>query len=163
RDSRLRLQRAPCGSSTGRGAPLTQTRSSSAEASRRREVFFIAGGVAMPSTVEQRHQEVATASQEIAESTIAYFEGAFVPLADAKISIATHALQYGTAVFEGIRAYWNPAREQLYVFRLREHFERMAGSVRILRVALPGDASELARITVELLKRNSFRNDVYIR
>ncbi|TMG37853.1 MAG: branched-chain amino acid transaminase [Chloroflexi bacterium] len=117
----------------------------------------------MPSTVEQRHQEVATASQEIAESTIAYFEGAFVPLADAKISIATHALQYGTAVFEGIRAYWNPAREQLYVFRLREHFERMAGSVRILRVALPGDASELARITVELLKRNSFRNDVYIR
>src|SRR5206468_9958321 len=120
-------------------------------------VAFWRGGMA--TTVEERLKEVAAVGQEIAETRIAYLDGAFVPLADAKTSIATHALQYGTAVFEGIRAYWNPAREQLYVFRLREHFERMAGSVRILRVALPGDASELARITVELLKRNSFRND----
>ena len=117
----------------------------------------------MPSTVEERHKQVAATSQEIAETTIAYFEGEFVPLASAKVSIATHALQYGTAVFEGIRAYWSTAREELYVFRLREHFERMADSVRILRIALPGDPDELARVTVELLARNAFRSDVYVR
>ena len=117
----------------------------------------------MASTVEERLKEVAAVGQEIAESGIAYHDGKFVPLAEAKVSIATHALQYGTGVFEGIRAYWNPAHEQLYVFRLREHFERMSDSVRILRLALPGDPEELARITVELLVRNGFRADVYVR
>ena len=117
----------------------------------------------MASTVEERLKEVAAAGQEIAESGIAYHDGTFVPLADAKVSIATHALQYGTGVFEGIRAYWNPAHEQLYVFRLREHFERMARSVRIVRIALPGDAEALSQIALELLRKNGFRSDVYIR
>ena len=117
----------------------------------------------MASTVEQRLKEVAAVGQEIAETGVAYLDGAFVPLADAKVSIATHALQYGTAVFEGIRAYWNPAQEQLYAFRLREHYERMADSVRILRVALPADPQGLADLTIELLKKNGFRSDVYIR
>src|SRR6266542_1697400 len=76
---------------------------------------------------------------EIAETGVAYFDEAFVPLGEAKVSIATHALQYGTAVFEGIRGYWNERQEQLYVFRLREHFERMARSCRIMRIDLPGD------------------------
>src|SRR5439155_15814834 len=80
----------------------------------------------MASTVEERLKEVAAVGQEIPESGISYHDGKLLPLADAKVSIATHALQYGTGVFEGIRAYWNPAHEQLYVFRLHEHFERMA-------------------------------------
>jgi len=78
----------------------------------------------MASTVQQRLNEVAAVGQEIPETGVAYLDGKFTPLGDAKVSIATHALQYGTGVFEGIRAYWNPAQEQLYVFRLREHFER---------------------------------------
>jgi len=86
-----------------------------------------------------------------------------VPFADAKVSIATHALQYGTGVFEGIRAYWNAPAEQLYVFRLREHFERMTRSCRIVRIGLPGDADELSEIVLELLRRNAFKSDVYIR
>src|SRR5205807_1738549 len=93
----------------------------------------------MASTVQQRLNEVAAVGQEIAETGVAYLDGKFTPLADAKVSIATHALQYGTGVFEGIRAYWNPAQEQLYVFRLREHFERMARSVRIVRITLPAE------------------------
>jgi len=117
----------------------------------------------MASTVEQRLKEVAAVGQEIAETGIAYHDGKFVPLAEAKVSIATHALQYGTGVFEGIRAYWNPAHEQLYVFRLREHFERMARSVRIMRIELPGDAQALSEIALELLRKNGFRSDVYIR
>ena len=117
----------------------------------------------MASTVQQRLNEVAAVGQEIVESGIAYLDGKFTPLGDAKVSIATHALQYGTGVFEGIRAYWNPAQEQLYVFRLREHYERMGRSVRILRVTLPADAEGLVKLTLELLRKNGFRNDVYVR
>jgi branched-chain amino acid aminotransferase len=102
-------------------------------------------------------------ANEIPETGTAYLDGAFVPFADAKVSIATHALQYGTGVFEGIRAYWNPKQERLYVFRLREHFERMTRSCRIVRIELPGDPDALSAIVVELLKRNAFKSDVYIR
>ena len=117
----------------------------------------------MASTVEQRLKEVAAVGQEIPETGVAYLDGRFTPLADAKISIATHALQYGTGVFEGIRAYWNPAHEQLYVFRLREHFERMARSVKIMRITLPADPVLLSETTLELLRKNGFKNDVYVR
>ena len=102
-------------------------------------------------------------ASEIPETGIAYLEGGFVPFADARVSIATHALQYGTGVFEGIRAYWNAADGQLYVFRLREHFARMTQSCRIARIELPGDADSLSEIVLELLRRNGFRTDVYIR
>ena len=102
-------------------------------------------------------------ANEIPEAGVAYLDGAFVPFADAKVSIATHALQYGTGVFEGIRAYWSPAEEQLYVFRLREHFERMARSVRIVRITLPADPATLCEITLELLRKNGFKSDVYVR
>ena len=117
----------------------------------------------MASTVQQRLNEVAAVGQEIAETGVAYLDGRFTPLADAKVSIATHALQYGTGVFEGIRAYWNPAEEQLYVFRLREHFERMARSVRIVRITLPADPEALSAIALELLRKNGFKSDVYVR
>ena len=102
-------------------------------------------------------------ANEIPETGTAYLDGAFVAFADAKVSIATHALQYGTGVFEGIRAYWNPKEQQLYVFRLREHFERMHRSCRIVRIALPGDPDELSAIVIELLRRNAFKSDVYVR
>jgi len=100
---------------------------------------------------------------EISEQGVAYLDGEFVPFADAKISIAAHVINYGTGVFEGIRAYWNPAQEQLYLFRCREHFERMTRSARLLRVQLPGSPDELVETTRELLRRNAFRTDVYVR
>jgi branched-chain amino acid aminotransferase len=59
------------------------------------------------------------------EEGYAYFEGRIVPMNDAKVSIATHALHYGTACFEGIRAYWNESQQQLYLLKLREHYERV--------------------------------------
>ena len=102
-------------------------------------------------------------ANEIPEAGTAYLDGAYVAFADAKVSIATHALQYGTGVFEGIRAYWNAPAEQLYVFRLREHFERMTRSCRIVRIGLPGDPDDLSAIVLELLRRNAFTSDVYVR
>jgi branched-chain amino acid aminotransferase len=114
-------------------------------------------------SVEDRLKEVAALGTEIPETGWAYHDGAFKPLADANVSIATHALNYGTGIFEGIRAYWNPEQEQLYVFRLRDHFQRMTESCRILRIALPGDPDELSALTVELLRRNQVRGDAYVR
>ncbi len=117
----------------------------------------------MASSVHERRGETASLGSEIPETGWAYQDGVFKRLADAHVSLATHALNYGTGVFEGIRAYWNAGQEQLYVFRLREHFDRMRGNCRILRIELPGDSAMLADVTLELLRRNEFRTDVYVR
>ena len=61
---------------------------------------------------------------------LAFFRGKIVPLEDAKVSITTHALHYGTAVFEGIRGNWNEEQGSLYVFRMREHYERLCRAAR---------------------------------
>ena len=94
---------------------------------------------------------------------MAYFQGEFMPLADAKISIMTHALHYGTAVFEGIRANWNAESEQLYIFRMREHYQRLRKSAHALLMELPLSDDELCEMTVELVQRAGFREDLYIR
>jgi len=93
----------------------------------------------------------------------AFFEGKIVPIEDAKVSIMTHALNYGTGCFEGIRAYWNEGEGQLYAFRLREHYERLKDSCRILLIDMPYSVQELCDLTVELLRREGFREDAYIR
>jgi branched-chain amino acid aminotransferase len=96
-------------------------------------------------------------------TTYAYFQGDFVPLSEAKIGVMTHAFNYGTGCFEGIRGYWNDAEEQLYVFRLREHYERLEKSARILGFKLPGSVDHLCELTLELIRRNGSRHDVYVR
>lgn len=93
----------------------------------------------------------------------AYHQGDFVPISQANVSIMTHALNYGTGCFEGIRGNWNAEEQQLYIFRLREHYERMERSCRILRIKLPHSVDELCRITVELVKRNEYLEDIYVR
>lgn len=117
----------------------------------------------MASSVHERLKETAALGTEIPETGWAYQDGEFKKLADAHVSIATHALNYGTGVFEGIRAYWNAGQEQLYVFRLAEHFDRMRNNCRLLRIQLPGDSAMLTEVTLELLRRNEFRTDVYVR
>ena len=94
---------------------------------------------------------------------IAYFEGEYVPLRDAKVSIMTHAFMYGTATFEGIRAYWNPDQRRLYGVKIREHVERIRQSCRILLMKDVPSVDELTRLIVETARRNAFREDVYIR
>ena len=94
---------------------------------------------------------------------LAFFKGQIVPIEDAKISIMTHAFNYGTGCFEGIRAYWNENEKQLYVFKLVEHYERFLRSSRILLMNLPFSAERLAEITVELVRKEGYREDTYIR
>ncbi|HID86167.1 MAG TPA: branched-chain amino acid transaminase [Anaerolineae bacterium] len=93
----------------------------------------------------------------------AFFKGEFVPIEEAKVSIMTHAFNYGTGCFEGIRAYWNAEQEQLFVFKLREHYERLLRSCRILLISLPYSVDDLCQITVELLRREGYQEDTYIR
>jgi branched-chain amino acid aminotransferase len=93
----------------------------------------------------------------------AFFEGRIVPIDEAKVSIMTHAFNYGTGCFEGIRAYWNDAEEQLYVFKLREHYERLLRSCHIILISLPYTVDELCNFTLKLLQKEGFRLDTYIR
>ena len=97
------------------------------------------------------------------DDLICYFEGAFVPMRDAKVSIMTHAFMYGTATFEGIRAYWNEEQGQLYGLKLREHVERIRQSCRILLMEPVPSVDELTGLIVETVRRNGFRQDAYIR
>ncbi|TME84278.1 MAG: branched-chain amino acid transaminase [Chloroflexi bacterium] len=97
------------------------------------------------------------------ESLITYFEGGFVPLRDARVSIMTHAFMYGTAVFEGIRAYWNQDHGQLYGLFIREHVERIRNSCKIVLIDDVPSQDELTALIVETVRRNNFREDVYIR
>ena len=96
-------------------------------------------------------------------SAWAFLNGEFVPIADAKISVMTHAFNYGTGIFEGIRAYWNPQHEQLYVLHLHDHFERFRQSARIMRITLPYSVDQLCDVTLEVLRRSSYHEDSYVR
>ncbi len=92
-----------------------------------------------------------------------YFKGEMRRYRDCHLGPMTHALHYGTGCFEGIRAYWNDSQQQLYLFRVQEHYERLRQSTRILKIALPLGTDELTAVTADLLRRNQFRSDVYIR
>lgn len=93
----------------------------------------------------------------------AFLRKNYMPLAEAKIGIMTHALHYGTACFEGIRGNWNPDAQQLYVFRCRDHYVRLLNSCKILKIELPYSVDDLCEMTIELARRSEFRDDVYIR
>lgn len=94
---------------------------------------------------------------------IIYFNGQYIPLAEARVGILTHALHYGTGVFEGIRAHWNEAQQDLFVLRPLEHYERWVRNCGILRIAVPLTPSQLTDITLELIRRNNLRTNVYVR
>jgi len=94
---------------------------------------------------------------------IVYFNGEYMPLGEARVGILTHALHYGTGVFEGIRAHWDEAQQELFIMRPLEHYERWKQNCGILRIAVPPSAQQLRDITVELMRRNNFRANVYVR
>jgi branched-chain amino acid aminotransferase len=93
----------------------------------------------------------------------AYFQKQFIPLAEAKIGVMTTAFHYGTAIFEGIRGNWNSQKKQIYLFRLKEHYQRMLDGCRVLKIKLPYTLDELCQITVKLVEMCRFEEDLYIR
>ena len=93
----------------------------------------------------------------------AFFRNEYVPLSEAKLSIMTHALHYGTGCFEGIRGNWNEEEGQTYFFRAPEHFDRLLKSARILKIKIPFSAEELCDIARELAQRCGLKEDLYVR
>ena len=101
-------------------------------------------------------------SVDLSKLTV-YRDGAFSNYNDAKVGLLTHGLQYGTGCFEGIRGFWVPEDRELYLLLLREHYERLFNSAKILLMELPHSVDELIEITIDLCRRNNFETDVYIR
>jgi branched-chain amino acid aminotransferase len=93
----------------------------------------------------------------------AYFQKKMIPLEEAKIGIMTHCLHYGTAIFEGIRGNWNDKQKQTYIFRMKEHYERLTRGCHLLNIKLALTLDELCKKTVELVAKCGFQEDVYIR
>jgi branched-chain amino acid aminotransferase len=94
---------------------------------------------------------------------LVFFDGRIVPYAEARFGVLTHALNYGTGCFAGIRAYWNASEENLFVFRARDHFVRFLESTRLLAMEIPFSEDELVSSLSELLRRQEIREDCYIR
>ena len=92
-----------------------------------------------------------------------YFEGKIVPFEEAKISVATHALHYGTGVFGGIRGYWNDEKKKLYIFRPYDHYRRLLNSGRVLNMQIPYDEEGLIQVTLDLVRMENWQTDIYIR
>jgi branched-chain amino acid aminotransferase len=92
-----------------------------------------------------------------------FFDGEFARYHDVHLGVMTHALHYGTGTFEGIRAYWNAEKEQLYLLHGPAHFDRLHRSAKVLRMELPYSTEELIGVTLELLRRNEYRTDTYVR
>jgi branched-chain amino acid aminotransferase len=105
----------------------------------------------------------ATGARPADDTVVAYFQGKFMPLSEARLPVMTHGFLYGTATFEGIRAYWNEEKEQLFGLKLLDHYKRLARSAKVLLMKMPMPPEELVDLTVDLLRRNGFRQDAYIR
>ncbi len=99
----------------------------------------------------------------MSDASVTFFKGRFCSFHEAQVSVRSKAINYGLGCFEGIRAYWNPEAKQLYVFRPREHYERLRQSCRILHLNLPYTVEQLIDLTAEVCRRNHHREDVYVR
>lgn len=97
------------------------------------------------------------------EPKFAFFEGRIVPFGEAKISVATHAFNYGTSVFGGMRAYWNDEKKKLYAFRPWDHFHRLLQSARLLCMEVSYDEESLLQIMLDLLHAENWTQDIYLR
>ena len=95
--------------------------------------------------------------------SLAYFRGNVVPIEDANVNVMTHALHYGTAVFEGVRGNWNQSKDSMFVFRMREHYVRLLQGCKMLMMDIPYTADDLCDITVDLVKQCACKQDLYIR
>ena len=93
----------------------------------------------------------------------AFFKGKIVPYSEAKVGVLTHALNYGTAAFGGIRAYWNESEQQLFIFRPFEHYQRLLNSAKLLMMELEYTPKSLSELTIQLLQIEDYHCDVYLR
>jgi branched-chain amino acid aminotransferase len=105
----------------------------------------------------------ATAVQPPPLPEVVFFRDQFVPYSEAKVSVLCHGLNYGTGCFEGIRGYWSAAKEEMFILKMAAHFERIHQTARILHMSIKYSVTEMCELALELVRRNKFREDIYIR
>lgn len=93
----------------------------------------------------------------------AFFNGKIIPYSEAKVGVLTHALNYGTGIFDGVRAYWNEEEQQLFVFRLQDHARRFLESAKLMAMQLPFSEDDLMKGLLDLLRAEQLTGDCYIR
>jgi len=93
----------------------------------------------------------------------AFFKGKIVPYSEAKVGVATHALNYGTAVFGGLRGYWNEDQKKIFVFRPLDHYRRFLNSCKIMSMEFDQTPESLTELTLELLRQDAYQQNIYIR
>src|SRR5512142_3237377 len=93
----------------------------------------------------------------------AFFQKKIMPLSEAKMNVMTNFMHYGTGVFEGIRGNWNAQKKEMYIFAIREHYERLLNGCKALKMNLPYSLDDICRITVDVVQKCGFEEDVYIR
>ena len=94
-------------------------------------------------------------------SKYVWFDGKFVTIDKAKVPITTHAIHYGTSIFEGIRAYWN--KKNLFVFRLEEHVKRFRRSGQFYNISLNYSDKQISDAIIGICKKNKIKKSCYIR
>jgi len=93
----------------------------------------------------------------------AFFQKKMMPLSEAKLGVMTNFMHYGTGVFEGIRGNWNGEKSEMFIFCLKEHYERLRKGCQVLNIRLPYSVDDMCRITVDVVEKCGFEEDVYIR
>jgi branched-chain amino acid aminotransferase len=99
----------------------------------------------------------------VALPAFVFYKGRVVPYSEVKFGVLTHAMNYGTAVFGGLRAYWNDDEKQLFVFRPHDHFRRFLQSAKLLLMELPLTGDDLVAGLIELIRTEGHEQDLYIR
>ena len=94
-------------------------------------------------------------------ANIVWLDGKYITLDKANVPITTHALHYGTSIFEGIRAYWNS--NNLLIFRLNDHLIRFRNSGKFYSISLNFSNEEITNAIILLCKKNKIKESIYIR
>jgi len=93
----------------------------------------------------------------------ASMNGEIIKIEDAKIHVLTPAAKYASAVFEGLRGYWNPEQEKLFLFRLNDHIRRMFDGMKILRFETDATPQQIHDWTIDLMRANNHRETIHFR
>jgi branched-chain amino acid aminotransferase len=99
----------------------------------------------------------------MAKPRLLNMNGAIIRYEDARVHVLSTAMKYAASVYEAMRAYWSDADQQLYVFRLREHLQRLRRSAKIARIPLPADPARFERETLEVIRANDLHEDLHVR
>ena len=97
------------------------------------------------------------------DNRLIWFKGEIMPVSEAKVNVLSPTCQFGANVFEGLRAYWNDKENQLYIFKLQDHVNRLLKSIKMIRFECEYDAVFFEQSVIDIIKANKQKEDIVIR